>query len=319
MKNLLSILAFLCIFISFAQEVEEEFIPIEVEDKEAFISTKTGEYIFRAHANTNPEELSTTPSGVIYNDISYHNVTKGETLSSISKKHNISIEQLKKDNKLKSNALSLNQKIKIVNRILVPSSSPVISYVGEERIIARLPVGESPATLPPPPPPAPTTREVKQAPKTNSYSKPMVIPQTTTNNLAEEVVVEEDDTDEIIAAKKQLEEARKQLELAKQKATKKEVDLEDVSEDAEDLVEDEKEEVEDKEEEVTVSNKKPSVDKDKLELVDDTTETPNYHVIVKGDNLYNLSKKYKISVEDLIKLNDVDFKNLKIGQKLKLK
>ena len=44
-------------------------------------------------------------------DTIFHNVQKGETLFSISKKYNLSIGDLKKWNNLKNNDLSVNQKI----------------------------------------------------------------------------------------------------------------------------------------------------------------------------------------------------------------
>ena len=47
------------------------------------------------------------------NSSKIHLVKKGDTLYSISKKHNISIEKLKEKNNLNSNTLSLGQKLKI--------------------------------------------------------------------------------------------------------------------------------------------------------------------------------------------------------------
>lgn len=142
----------LSIYAQDTTEIAEEFIPIEVEGKEAFISTKTGEYTYRAHAKTNAENLKTTPSGVVYTDIKYHVVKKGETLSSISKKYNISVSALKQSNKVTASNLKLGSKLKIETKTIVKSSSPVISTSGKERIIAKLRPGESPGALAPPPP-----------------------------------------------------------------------------------------------------------------------------------------------------------------------
>ena len=69
---------------------------------------------------------------------------------SIAKKYDLSVEELKQYNELKNSKLDIGQKLKIVKKLLVKSSSPVISYVGEERIIARLNPGQSPSTLSPP-------------------------------------------------------------------------------------------------------------------------------------------------------------------------
>ena len=134
-----------------AQEIDEEFLPINVEGKEAFMSTKTGEFTFREHAKTNPEQLKTTASGVVYTDITNHLVKKGETLFTIAKKNGLSIAEIKQYNKDVVSNLKIGSSLKIVKKLLVKSSSPVISYVGKERVIAALRPGESPGQFAPPP------------------------------------------------------------------------------------------------------------------------------------------------------------------------
>lgn len=142
----------LSIYAQDTTEIAEEFIPIEVEGEEAFISTKTGEYTYRAHNETNAEHLKTTPSGVVYTETIYHEVKKGETLFAIAKKNNTTVAQLKQSNKASALNLKPGAKLKIESKILLKSSSPVIGTSGEERIIAKLPPGESPGALAPPPP-----------------------------------------------------------------------------------------------------------------------------------------------------------------------
>ena len=46
-------------------------------------------------------------------DEANYTVKKGDTLYSISKKYNISIDEIKKNNNLKNNQLSIGQKLKI--------------------------------------------------------------------------------------------------------------------------------------------------------------------------------------------------------------
>jgi len=140
-------------FTAFTQEEtkdEEVFLPIVIEGKEAFISTRTGEHIFRSHEKTNPLAIITTPSGVVYTDTIIHTVLAKESLFSIAKKYDLSISELKKQNNLSKDNLDIGQDLKIVKHLLVKSSSPVISYAGEERIIARLSPGQSPPNLNPP-------------------------------------------------------------------------------------------------------------------------------------------------------------------------
>jgi len=56
-----------------------------------------------------PKIYESSPS----NDVITHEVVKGDTLYSLSKKYNVSIDEIKKLNKLNSNALSLGQVLKI--------------------------------------------------------------------------------------------------------------------------------------------------------------------------------------------------------------
>ena len=411
MKNILFILVFLFANLGIAQEVEEEFLPIVIEEKEAFMSTLTGEYVFREHAKTDPEQLQTTPSGVVYNNISTHVVKKGETLSVIAEKYKLGLTQLKKDNNLKSNALSLGQKLKIINKVLVTSSSPVISYSGDDRIIAKLRPGQSPSTLAPPPSQTSQTMESdtkitktvnpkdkKTKVKGSIYSKPMIIPTVSEPSnttvpvtiIEEEVVVapkvEVQETvitnqitvleasEEVRRAERQLEDAKQRLKSAKKAQQSKvtapvkipavveqneivetvvnETVIEDtviedtavedavvakdvvkqiveseetvVVEEAvvEEAIEETVEDVLEEETEVATEDIADKTDEDKEESEEEAKEEVegvDYHIIVEGDNLYNLALKHKTTVKKLTLLNNVKFNNLKIGQKLKLK
>ncbi len=227
MRLLLLLLISFVSFEAFSQEEVkdiEEFLPIVIEGKEAFMSTKTGEYVYRAHKETDSEALNTTASGVVYTDVSYHTVKKGESLYNIAKKYKQTVEELKKNNKLKTSNLDIDQKLKIVTKLLVKSSSPIISYAGEERIIAKLNPGQLPTTLNSPP----SVPSISQTPK--------------------QEIVEEDKTKEVISK-----------------------------------------------------------------------ETEIYHTVKRGETLFNLAKKYKISIQELKDLNNLSLNNLSIGQKLKLK
>jgi len=166
MKAILFGLFGLFAFGAFAQEVEEEFIPIEVEGKEAFMSTKTGEFTFLEHAKTDATQLQTTADGVLYTYIISHVIKKGETLSAVAKKNDVTIAELKKHNKVSSSNLKIGSSIKIVKKELIKSSSPVISYKGEERIIAKLKPGESPGQFAAPPSVTEVERKVIETKKT---------------------------------------------------------------------------------------------------------------------------------------------------------
>ena len=44
-----------------------------------------------------------------------------------------------------------------------------------------------------------------------------------------------------------------------------------------------------------------------------------FHKVRKGETIYMISKKYGLSSEDIIEVNNLQSKNLKIGQVLKIK
>lgn len=147
------IIVFLTTLMGYAQETEE-FIPTLIDDKEAFMSTKTGEFVFREHQDTDPNALRTNSNGdVIYTETKIHKVKAGESLYVVAKKNSSSVDKLRKDNNLKNNNLKIGQEIKIVNTYAVASSKPVISQ-GESKIIARLAPGQSLDGVPDLPPDA---------------------------------------------------------------------------------------------------------------------------------------------------------------------
>lgn len=60
--------------------------------------------------------------------------------------------------------------------------------------------------------------------------------------------------------------------------------------------------------------------KDKTKLAENVTTTPSIYKVKKGDNLFKISQKFGISVEDLKKLNKLGSKgSISVGQKLKVK
>ena len=60
-------------------------------------------------------------------------------------------------------------------------------------------------------------------------------------------------------------------------------------------------------------NYKPVTKKKEIKISSDS------YVVKKGDTLYSISKNLKISIADLIKINNISGNNLSIGQVLKLK
>ena len=49
------------------------------------------------------------------------------------------------------------------------------------------------------------------------------------------------------------------------------------------------------------------------------TKSATNHIVIKGDTLYSISKKYGLSVDELKSLNGLESNEISIGQKLSLK
>ena len=226
MKSLVLILVGIISIQSFAQKEKlgDEFLPIHIEGKEAFLSTKTGEYVYRKHEETDVSMLETTDTGVIYTDIKLHAVVKGDNISKIAKKHGLSQAQLMKDNKLASNKLSIGQKLKIIKKLVVDSSSPVISQ-DESKIIARLNPGQTPTGLDAVPPP-PVRSSIPSTEKTQPEENQV-------QETVEDVEVEEEqatEEDEEVEESLEVEEVEETLEVEKIQETKEIEDVEEVEE-----------------------------------------------------------------------------------------
>ena len=53
-----------------------------------------------------------------------------------------------------------------------------------------------------------------------------------------------------------------------------------------------------------------------------TPSEPVYHTIKNGDNPWKIAKQFRIKVEDLLRLNDLDeakARNLKVGEKIRIR
>lgn len=239
MKKLVFPLLLLLSLSAFSQKIHDEFMPTIIGDKEAFLSSKTGEFVYRAHDKTDVSALYTTDSGVvIHEDRKTHAVKKGETLSAIAKKHGISVAELKSQNKLKSVNLSIGQELKVFKKEVVPSSKPVVNKP-EGKIIARLAPGQTPGGMTPPDLP------------------PDAMPGSTINLV-----------------------------------------------------------VEDPKPSPSVQQAEPQVEDVAENISEDGIVT---HTVKGGETLFSIARKYKVSIDDLKKQNNLALNSLTTGQKLKIK
>lgn len=375
MKAIVFIVLFLVTFFSYSQD--EEFIPIDVEGKEAFMSTKTGEYTFLEHAKTDPTKLKTTASGVVYTDIKRHIITKGETLSIIAKKNNVSISEIKKHNDITTSNLKIGNEINIVKRLLIKSSSPTISYAGEERIIASLRPGQSPGQFAAPPSVATVENKVIETKKSEEKgsaktykvdNKNIKNPVFGLSNNNDEATVEslegelkgiledvnedtsKSDTVNLIEKNNKAEFSRaakaEKLRLIKEVAARLEKELEATKKqeivksvkqpEAPKTVMPNKIEViktkapqkpitlntkpNKEQKKVMVFDSSDQEQKNKVEVLQDTKSSKvNYfHKVKSGETYYSISKKYKMSLDALMILNNTKSTTLKVGQKIKI-
>jgi peptidoglycan endopeptidase LytF len=293
----------------FAQEINEEFIPIIVDKKEAFMSSKTGEYTFRAHAITDPNKLKTTASGVVYTETTIHKIKKGETLPVIAKKNGVSVSEIKTYNKVTGSNLKIGETLKIVKNLLVSSSSPIIGASDNERVIAKLSPGENPGQFVTLPTTAAVESQVIETKKSEEKPTATVYKaQTSVKNpvfglqdskdLEKELIIEnaaETKRDKLIRLKAEV--LTLEAELDKEVMVKAFNVVEEVNE------------VELKQE-VAVNNV----------LIEDEVVEPEtlYHTVSIEDTVSSIAKQYNMTMKSLIVLNELRSESLKIGRKLKV-
>lgn len=338
---------------------QEEFLEVIVEGREAFMSTKSGEVIFRKHAETDPTEFVVDDNGnTFYNSVKIHKVKKGETLSTIAKKHKMYVSKLKKDNGLKSNNLSIGQKLKIKKKQSVEILKPELK-AAEGRVIASLPPGEVPGmskrpdfmpSSPPPAPPTPasvveTKTEVEEVVEedTPDMSLPNLTKSTMPKTMSDDVVVEESQPEvtqetepEVNAEEKAENEAKEIIEIEEKVEETTEVVVADTTEEEQETQTEAQEGValakqilenkeksqavlKEKTEEVKALKETPVITEEKAEDAIDTEDEGVFHTVKKGETLYRISVNYKVSVDQLKKLNGLTSNNISIGQKLKVK
>jgi hypothetical protein len=61
---------------------------------------------------------------------------------------------------------------------------------------------------------------------------------------------------------------------------------------------------------------KATTDSSKIDCTQQTTPDSKTYTVVKGDTLFNISKRFGLSVDDLKALNNLESNNIKLGQKL---
>jgi membrane-bound lytic murein transglycosylase D len=236
--------------------------------------------------NRNSAIASSTDSS-----LKYHKVRRGESLGSISRRYGVSIAELKRWNKLKSNSVALGRNLKV--------------FTQEKTISA----------------PEAQVASVKK----DTTSSKEIIASANGKNYKEEKVVTFKDVTKTHKVKKgenlgaiankydvTVSELKKWNKLksnnimlgANLKIVKNERVVTTVRKEI-------------KQPKVVESNENEAIASN--ENSDDTTQNPSdYYEVQKGDNLYYIAKKFNVSVEDLKKWNNIEDGTVRLGSKLAL-
>jgi membrane-bound lytic murein transglycosylase D len=242
----------------------------------------------------------------------YHKVRKGDNLTEIANKYNVSIDEIKKWNKLKSNKAPFGRNLKIV--ITEKIANKTNSDVAENKVIAD----------------SVSSKETKIVDKTTS--------EVASNEIKPEKIFK---TEKVVSYKDVTKYHKvKKGDVLGEIASKYDVSVADIKKwnklksnniglnDNLKIIKNEKvtttvrKEIKqsntNKNEDIAVAEiKKSKLEKSNKEVKSDSNaKSENFYVVVKGDNLSAIAKKNDVSVEDLKKWNNLSDANVKLGSQL---
>lgn len=216
----------------------------------------------------------------------YHRVKRGETLSSISKRYDVSIAELKAQNGLKSTALKINQRLKLKDEVVVVVADEKPELLAQSNVQTKAHVTVEHKEQP-------ATHTVKNGETLYAISKIYNISVNelkTINKLSESSIR----TGQVL----KLNVAG--LDLAKAEVEKKA----DVSTSIESA---------------SVVDKKKNSPKEESKVVrEETASIPQMitHKVTKGETLYSIARTYGCTIHSLKEWNNLPNSNLRIGEKL---
>jgi len=125
---------------------EQHFLRLPKDKIATFVTNEDKIYAYAKHdsgitripsrlaAKVTPKtKLKTIESSL---NVQYYTVEKGDNLSSIAEKYNVSIADIKEWNKLKSNSVASGKSLKVRSNVIVPKTSPEIINKPEQAIAA---------------------------------------------------------------------------------------------------------------------------------------------------------------------------------------
>jgi membrane-bound lytic murein transglycosylase D len=242
-----------------------------------------------------PRFASAIASSESSSKLKYHKVRRGESLSEISNKYGVSIGEIKKWNKLKSNSAPLGRSLKVYTQQANPQESVAVT--------------ETKVTKP-----KTDSTSVKEALASNSskiFKEEKIV---TFKDVTKTYKVKKGDNLGSIAGKYDVSVADlKKWNKLKSNNINLGTNLKIVKNER--VVTTVKKEV--KQPKVVESVETEAIASN--ENSDEATQNPSdYYEVQKGDNLYFIAKKFNVSIDDLKKWNNIEDGNIKLGSKLAL-
>ncbi|MEC4003564.1 LysM peptidoglycan-binding domain-containing protein [Flavobacterium sp. SUN052] len=235
----------------------------------------------------------------------YHKVRRGDNLSEIADKYNVSVAEIKKWNNLKSNSAPKGRSLKIVTveRIAYKDNKEKVKTVSDDTISAKV---------------KNTAVAVKEPKAEKVYKTEKVV---TFKDVVKSHKVKSGDNLGGIASKYDVSvaEIKKWNKLkgdnialgANLKIIKNEKVTTTVRKEIKQSLADKNEDL------AVVEHKNSKSDKAKKEEKPDTTsKSENYYVVAKGDNLFTIAKKNNVTIDNIKQWNNMLDNNVKVGSQL---
>ena len=215
---------------------------------EAYVTHEKELYAYKTKKGIEKEKLQEQIKTI--SDRSVHYVKKGETLSSIAKKYHVSVKQLKTWNNLRSDNLSIGQKL------IVYSSGAPMAQAGNAKPVERS-----------------TTQQIHVVKKGETLSKIAQKYKCTINDLKKWNNLKSNTIN--VGQKLKVYPPENQ-------------------------------------------STPTAVQQGSIKQQTTTNSSPTIYTVKSGDNLTKIAKKYKVTVDYIKKKNNLKSDNLRVGQKLKL-
>ena len=258
--------------------VNDSVVKPEKPKDEAILVAKNQEPIKTEIAKASPEkEIIKYEKVISYKDVTKsYKVKKGDNLSEIADKFNVAASDIKKWNKLKGNSVAKGKTLKIITNEKVVTTIKKKEFVKQPENVV---VNNQKTTI--------SVKEVAEFKSENSNK-----------NQSETLIYKVKKGDNINDVAAQLEVSVKDLKtwnnLKNNNISGKKL----------------KYSIAQNNTDTSKNNKSETI------IASENKDSKSEHVVVKGDNLNTISRKYKVTIDDLKKWNYLDNNNISLGTKL---